>query len=109
MKRLIVVALGTAVLAVAVPGANASGDSEYEREGWAALERGQVERTEAIAPQASAYESDRMPFEQTMLDRGAVGIPERVQLAQLGGLSYKSADDSESPFAADHNFIAPPQ
>ncbi len=86
MKRLIVTAIGSAVLALGIPGANASEDTEYERAGWAALER-----------------------EQSMLDRGSVGIPEPVLLAQLGGGSYASGAESESPFAADHNFIAPPQ
>jgi len=113
MKRLnvTILAIGTAVLAIGFQGASASEDSEYEREGWAALERSQAERTEASASQASAaYESissDRMPFEQSLLDRGAVGLPERVLLAQIGGTSYKSDEESESPFATDHNFIAP--
>jgi hypothetical protein len=115
MKRLdvTILAIGTAVLAIGFQGANASEDSEYEREGWAALERSQTERTEASAPQASAaYESissDRMPFEQSLLDRGAVGVPERVLLAQIGGMSYKSGEESASPWADDHDFIAPAQ
>lgn len=109
MKRFIVVAMGTAVLAVAFPGAYASEDSEYEREGWAALERMHIERAEASATRASAYDPERMPFEQTMLDRGSVGIFEPVLLAQLGGLSYKSVEESDSAFATDHNFIAPAQ
>lgn len=89
MKRLIVVAIGSAVLAVAFPAAYASEEAEYEREGWAALERKQME--------------------QSLLDRESVGIAETVLLAQLGNPSYKSGEESESPFAHDHNFIAPPQ
>jgi hypothetical protein len=108
MKRFIVV-IGTSLLAVALPGAYASEDSEYERDGWSALERMQIERADANASKASAYDPERMPFEQTMLDRGAIGIAEPVLLAQLGGLSYKSGEESESPFATDHNFIAPAQ
>lgn len=38
MKRFIVV-IGTALLVAALPGAYASEDSDYEREGWKALER----------------------------------------------------------------------
>jgi hypothetical protein len=51
-----------------------------------------------------------MPFEQSQLDRGSVGIPEQVLLAQIGGTSYKSSDEeSESAWSTDHNFIAPAQ
>ena len=51
-----------------------------------------------------------MPFEQTQFDRGDFATPEHVQVAQIGGTSYKSAQDSgESPWAMDHNVIAPPQ
>lgn len=113
MKRLnvTILAIGTAVLAIGFQGANASEDSECEREGRAALERSQAERTEANASQESAaYESifsDGLPFEQSLLDRRAVGLPEPVLLAQTGGTSYKSDEESESPFANDHNFMAP--
>ena len=56
--------------------------------------------------------ADRMPFEQSQLDRGITGEPpERVRLAQLGNISYKSDEDAsevtEKPWANDHNFIAP--
>lgn len=49
------------------------------------------------------------PFEQAQLDRRVLGTPERVVLAQLGGTPYKSGVESGSPWAADHNFIAPAQ
>lgn len=111
MRRFIVAAIGSAVLAVVVPAANASGDSEYEREGWAALERASVERTEANVSRPSAEERAGMPFEQSELDRALVGIPEYeyppVLVAQIGGLSHKSGEADDSPFATDHNFIAP--
>jgi hypothetical protein len=32
-----------------------------------------------------------------------------VMVAQIGGSSYKSGEDSESVWATDHNFIAPAQ
>jgi hypothetical protein len=51
--------------------------------------------------------SDRMPFEQTLLDRGYLGDREHVMVAQIGGLSYKSGEEAGSPWATDHNFIAP--
>jgi hypothetical protein len=113
MKRLNVtmLAIGTAVLALGFPGANASEDREHEREGWAALEGIQVERTEADASQASAAHApisrDRRPFEQSLLDRGSLGLPDHVMVAQIGGTSYKSDEESESAWDTDHNFIAP--
>jgi hypothetical protein len=48
-----------------------------------------------------------MPFEQTQFDRGDLATPERVHVAQIGGASYKSDESGESPWAMDHNFIAP--
>ncbi len=70
-----------------------------------------------IAVSVAGYEgisADRMPFEQSELDRRVTGEqPERVQLAQLGSASYKSAtddtsaEDAQNPWANDHNFIAP--
>jgi hypothetical protein len=48
-----------------------------------------------------------MPFEQTQLDRGDFATPERVRVAQIGGASYKSDESAGSPWAMDHNFIAP--
>lgn len=49
------------------------------------------------------------PFEQTEFDRGTLGAPERVLVAQIGGMSYRSDEGRESVWAADHNFIAPAQ
>src|SRR3954468_18425238 len=51
----------------------------------------------------------RMPFEQTQFDRGDFATPEHVQVAQIGNRSYKSDESRESPWAMDHNFIAPAQ
>jgi hypothetical protein len=48
-----------------------------------------------------------MPFEQTQFDRGDLATPGRVHVAQIGGGSYKSDESGESPWAMDHNFIAP--
>jgi hypothetical protein len=58
--------------------------------------------------------ADRMPFEQSQLDRGITGEPERVMLAQLGNLSYRSAEEpvegaAGNPWANDYHFIAPAQ
>ncbi len=71
----------------------------------------------ALSENVAAYEqisSDRMPFDQTQLDRALPTLPdtsERVQVAQIGGMSYKSVDESEvdSPWASDYHFIAPAQ
>jgi hypothetical protein len=66
----------------------------------------------SVSENVSAYEpiaSDRMPFEQTQLDRAILGTPETVQLAAVGGMSYKSDEGGESPWTSDHNFIAPAQ
>ena len=49
------------------------------------------------------------PFEQTELDRGTLATPERVLVAQIGGMSYKSDEGSDAVWATDHNFIAPAQ
>jgi hypothetical protein len=113
MKPLKFAMLGirTAVLAFGLQGANASENREHEREGWVALARIQVDGTEAHAPQASAaYEpisGDCMPFEQSLLDRGSLGLPEHVLVPQMGGLlSYLSGEESESPSATDRSFIA---
>jgi hypothetical protein len=87
----------------------------------APFEQTQLDRALPSVPTTTVgYETianDRMPFEQSQLDRALVDMPgistsERVQLAQLGGMSYKSGGDStegESPWANDHNFIAPAQ
>ena len=55
-----------------------------------------------------------IPFEQTELDRVVPSISvtdlDRVQVAQLGGGSYRSGEvPGTNPWANDHNFIAPPQ
>jgi hypothetical protein len=68
----------------------------------------------ALPENVAAYEPisrDRMPFDQTQLDRALPAPAERVQLAQIGGMSYKSVEETESgsPWATDHNFIAPAQ
>jgi hypothetical protein len=48
-----------------------------------------------------------MPFEQSLLDRGSLGLPEHVLVPQMGGLlSYLSGEESESPSANDRSFIA---
>jgi hypothetical protein len=70
----------------------------------------------------AAHESippERLPYEQSQVDRGdnrqpARTQPERVQVVQVGNASYKSGDASDeaparSPWANDHNFIAPAQ
>jgi hypothetical protein len=51
---------------------------------------------------------ERLPYEQSQVDRGNIGQPERVQVVQTGNTSYKSdASAEESSWATDHNFIAP--
>jgi hypothetical protein len=48
-----------------------------------------------------------MPFEQSLLDRGSLGLPEHVLVPQMGGLlSYLSGEESESPSATDRSVIA---
>jgi hypothetical protein len=64
----------------------------------------------AVQENAGAYQripAERMPFEQSELDRGVIGEPEKVLLASLGNTPYRSAEGPESPWANDHNFIAP--
>ena len=64
-----------------------------------------------------AFAGNGAPYEQNEIERMLPMLPEfaettdRVQLAQLGGGSYKSqaGESTESPWANDHNFIAPPQ
>jgi hypothetical protein len=66
----------------------------------------------ALPENPSTYESissDRMPFEQAQFDRGDLGTSERVLVAQIGGMSYRSDEGRESVWATDHNFIAPAQ
>lgn len=101
MKRLIV------AVAVALSTAPALADV------GAPFEQNELDRAlPSVSETTAAYErisSDRMPFEQTQLDRGSIGSPEPVLVAQLGSMSYKSDEDSESVWATDHNFIAPAQ
>jgi hypothetical protein len=75
------------------------------------FEQNELDRALPALPAGAAphepIPSERMPFEQSMLDRGHVGLPEPVLLASTGGTSYKSGEESESPWASDHNFISP--
>lgn len=108
-----VLAMTAAALALGVQGAIASEDRKDEREGWAALAGIQVEHTQANASGGSSASESRPGegerFELDLLDRGALGLPEHVLLAQIGGLPYKSDEGSESAWDGDHNLIAPPQ
>ena len=101
MKRFII------VVALALSSAPALADV------GAPFEQNELDRALPNVPEnATAYEpiaAERMPFEQTQLDRGVIGEQEKVQVAALGGMSYKSDDGGESPWANDHNFIAPAQ
>jgi hypothetical protein len=100
MKRLIV--------AVAIALSTAPALAEL----GAPYEQNELDRALPAVPEnVAAYEqisSERMPFEQTQLDRGDLGTREHVRVAQIGSLSYKSSDEgSESPWTSDHSFIAP--
>jgi hypothetical protein len=79
----------------------------------APFEQNELDRALPALPEnVAAYEtisSDRMPFEQSLLDRGSLGLPDHVMVAQIGGTSYKSDEESESAWATDHNVIAPAQ
>ena len=101
MKRLIV------AVAIALSTAPAFADV------GAPFEQNELDRALPAVPEnVTAYEpiaSDRMPFEQSQLDRGALALPDHAMVAQIGGLSYNSGEDSESAWANDHNFIAPAQ
>jgi hypothetical protein len=101
MKRLIV----AAAIALATAPALADVGAPYEQN---ELDRALPALPETVA----AYESissERMPFEVTQFDRGDLGASEPVRVAQIGNLSYKSDEGSESPWANDHNFISPAQ
>ena len=72
--------------------------------------------TPALAAFGAPYEEveiDRLVSVFPEYNRGSLGEPERVLLAQMGGGSYTSAmesnEEGKSPWADDHNFIAPPQ
>ena len=99
MKRLIV------AIAIALSAAPALADTNGP------FEQNELDRQlPALPDNVAAYEpSGRagMPFEQTQFDRGDSASPESVKLAQIGTASYKSDENGESPWAMDHNFIAP--
>jgi hypothetical protein len=103
MKRLIV------AVALALSAAPALADTNGP------FEQNELDRQlPALPDNVAVYErsdSSRaaMPFEQTQFDRGDFATPEHVKVAQIGGTSYKSGQSGESPWAMDHNFIAPPQ
>ncbi len=79
----------------------------------APFEQNELDRMLPTVPdnQASyrAIPASSLPFEQTQFDRGDSASPESVKLAQIGNASYKSDEGSESVWANDHNFVAPPQ
>ena len=99
MKRLIV------AVAVALSATNVLADV------GAPFEQNELDRVlPSVMDNIAAYgriSPESMPFEQTQLDRGHLATPERVQLAQVGGASYKSDEGSESVWASDYNFVAP--
>ncbi|HEX6318329.1 MAG TPA: hypothetical protein VFZ84_05590 [Burkholderiales bacterium] len=68
---------------------------------------------EKVAVSEQPVSAERMPYDQHRIDTALPNLRdtgERVMLAQIGGTSYKSAgEESASPWANDHNFIAPPQ
>jgi hypothetical protein len=101
MKRFIV------VVALALSSAPAFADV------GAPFEQNELDRAlPNVSENIPAYEptaSDRMPFEQTELDRGILGEPDKVLVAALGGMSYGSDEEGDSPWTNDHNFIAPAQ
>jgi hypothetical protein len=101
MKRFIV------VVAIALSSAPAFADV------GAPFEQNELDRAlPNVTENATTYEpisAERMPFEQTQLDRGILGEPDKVELAALGGMSYKSDEEGDSPWTNDHNFIAPAQ
>ena len=57
---------------------DAPDNREHEKEDCAALSA--ADEPETHAPQ------DCMPIEQSLLDRGALGLPEQLLLPQMGGL-----------------------
>lgn len=63
------------------------------------------------APQAVRVDAASLPYEKTQFDRGLPVLPgESVRFAALGGASMNDAAAEESagsPWAQDHNFIAP--
>ena len=85
----------------------------------APYDQNEIDRMLPMLPERTVTETvpvsrDRMPFDQVEIDRALPVLaetPERVQLAQLGGGSYKSQaeESSESPWANDYHFIAPAQ
>lgn len=85
----------------------------------APYDQNEIDRMLPMLPEKTGTEStpvsrERMPFDQVEIDRALpqfAETPERVQLAQLGGGSYKSQaeESTASPWANDYHFIAPAQ
>jgi hypothetical protein len=85
----------------------------------APCDQNEIDRMLPVLPESAQAESvtvskDRLPFDQVEIDRMLPNLPdttERVQLAQVGGGSYKSQgeESAESPWANDYHFIAPAQ
>jgi len=109
MKRL---ALAVVIALSTVPAVPALADdrSPFEQ---SQLDRALPTLPEKVAASEPTVSADRMPYEQSRIDAALPNLPdtrERVMVAQIGGASYKSAaEDSGSPWADDHHFIAPAQ
>ena len=77
------------------------------------LDRALPTLPEKVAASEQTVSAERMPYEQNRIDAALPNLPdtrERVMLAQIGGTSYKSeVEESGSPWANDHHFIAPAQ
>ncbi|OGA61640.1 MAG: hypothetical protein A3G81_07350 [Betaproteobacteria bacterium RIFCSPLOWO2_12_FULL_65_14] len=107
--RKLTLTVGIALLAVALPAANASDDAQYEREGWAAVPVAEVER----ARPGTSQRVDRprlqraAPYEETLFDRGWPVLPERIPAADEA--SFGATVAPVSPFDRDYGFIAPAQ
>ena len=64
----------------------------------------------SIAFSTAAFADNGKPFEQTELDRALPNLPEKAtQYAKADGGTRvdASSEATESPWAKDHNFIAP--
>jgi hypothetical protein len=108
MKRLIVAA--TVVLSTA---AFADGGKPFEQ---LDLDRA-LPQIEFAAVESRVADS-RAPFEQVTIDRALPNLPAKaVQYAEIPGSTRSDASSApaespspaKSPWANDHNFIAPPQ
>lgn len=65
----------------------------------------------SIALSAAAFADSGKPFQQLDLDRALPNLPEQaLQYAEVdrGSRVDASSETTESPWAKDHNFIAPP-